>query len=152
MLLMFAIRFFFCNSELIKSEQIINYGQKLCILFVKQYPKLYKTNIVYNIHSLIHLGDDVRNFVILVSISAFPYENMTGMIKKHVRSSHLPLKQLINGVNEGSFSAVFSASHFVTKKGKIGNGSRFINSKVKDSCVILKCGDIGQIIPSVKTF
>ena len=81
MLLMFAIRIF-CNPELIKDEQNINYGQKLCILFVKQYPKLYKTNIVYNVHSLIHLGDDVRKFGVLDSISAFPYETMIGKIKK----------------------------------------------------------------------
>ena len=145
MLLMFAMRIF-CDPKFAQNDQYISYGQKLCVLFVKQYPKLYKTDVFYNIHCLIHLADDVRRFGALDSISAFPYETMLGKIKKTVRSSHLPLKQLINRFNEGSLGAVSNATCFISPKGKIAIGSHFINpEKFKDSCVILQNGDIGHV-------
>lgn len=52
--------------------------------------------VVYNVHSLIHLSEECHNRGTLDSFSAFPFENFLGIIKSHLRSTHLPLQQLAN--------------------------------------------------------
>ena len=90
-----------CSQKFSQQNDLVNYAEKLLILFVKQYKKFYSANIVYNIHSLIHMADDVRKYD---SISAFPFETMNGRIKKQVRTGNLPLQQVVNRVKEGAFS------------------------------------------------
>ena len=123
---MYAMRIF-CDPEMSQNEVNVDYGQKLCVLFVKQYSKIYKANLTYNIHSLIHLADDVKYYGALDSISAFPFETMLGKIKRTVRSSNMPLKQLVNRFKEGSFNTCLINSNSIIPKGRIAIGSHHIN-------------------------
>lgn len=49
---------------------------------------------VYNVHSLLHLGQECREHGTLESFSAFPFENFLKTIKQMLRSGYLPLEQI----------------------------------------------------------
>lgn len=55
--------------------------------------------VSYNVHSLIHICDDVRNFGNLDSFTCFPFENMSRKFKKNY-SKKLPLQQIHNRLHE----------------------------------------------------
>ena len=82
------------------SEQC-NFAEMCLRKFVKRFPKCYgKSSVVYNVHSLLHLCDDARLFGCLNSVSAFPFENMLGKMKKMLRSGNKPLGQLCRRMSE----------------------------------------------------
>ena len=55
--------------------------------FVGHFASIYvDRHAVYNIHSIIHLPVDVENYDSLEKFSAFPFENMLGIIKKSAKS------------------------------------------------------------------
>ena len=61
-----------------------------------------------NIHGLVHLSDDVKIHGNLDLISAFPYENFLGELKKMVQGPCNPLSQVIHRLSErehGIYSA-----------------------------------------------
>lgn len=65
--------------------------------FVKNVPSLYNNNfVVYNIHSLLHLPNEVKKCGRLDNFSAFKFENNLGKIKNLIRSPSNPLAQIIN--------------------------------------------------------
>ena len=100
MLLHIAIRILSCN-EMVKDEDNIEYANQLLILFVEQSPEIYGDSfITYNIHNLIHLADDCRRLGAIETYSCFSFENHLGKLKNLVRSSALPLEQLVNRVTE----------------------------------------------------
>lgn len=69
-----------CNPA--SSSKQIDYAHTLLLKFVQHFGELYgKDNIVNNVHSLIHLTDDVKNHGPLDSFSAFPFENFLGIMK-----------------------------------------------------------------------
>lgn len=78
-----------------------DYANKLLIYFVKTLKRLYgEDNVVYNIHNLIHLCQDVKKYGPLDSFSAFPFENYMQVLKKMLRKAEKPLAQLNNRLNE----------------------------------------------------
>ena len=70
--------------------------------------------LVYNVHSLIHLVDDVRRFGCLDSFSAFKFESLLGQLKKLVRKPNQPLPQIVKRIKEGS-NFTLSKSTFAGK-------------------------------------
>lgn len=50
--------------------------------------------LVYNVHNLIHLADDVKNFGNLTTFDCFPFENFLGKLKSYVRSPARPHQQI----------------------------------------------------------
>lgn len=77
------------------------YANKLLKWFVSQYGKIYgNCNIIYNVHNLIHLADDVKNFGPLENFSCFKYESYLGKLKSRLRVSSKPLHQIINRIIE----------------------------------------------------
>ena len=67
----------------IPSLSDIAYAEELLLLFVKKCDELYgPESLSYNVHSLIHLGDDARKYGCLDNISAFPFENFLQGLKK----------------------------------------------------------------------
>ncbi|XP_031350255.1 uncharacterized protein LOC116178316 isoform X1 [Photinus pyralis] len=50
--------------------------------------------MVYNVHLLSHICDDVEWFGVLDNFSAFPFENYLGQLKSLVRTSTNPLQQI----------------------------------------------------------
>jgi len=57
-------------------------------------------NVSYNVHSLIHLAQDVQSFGHLDGYSAFRFENFMQIMKKLVRKSSFPIQQIRNRLKE----------------------------------------------------
>lgn len=81
-----------------------NCASALITEFVEQFPKLYGTeHMSYNVHSLLHLADDVKSFGHLHSYSAFKFENFMQKMKKMVRKPSLPIQPVMKRVKEIEF-------------------------------------------------
>lgn len=77
------------------------FAQDLLRYFVQEFGKLYgEKQLVYNVHTLIHLADQCLDHGPLDGFSAFPFESFLGKIKKKLRSSHKPLAQLSRRMSE----------------------------------------------------
>lgn len=76
------------NSHLVK--ECSDYAQKLVCTFVEHYGQLYgKENLVYNVHSLLHLSFDAKIFGMLDNISSFPFENYLMKLKKRCEKANI---------------------------------------------------------------
>jgi hypothetical protein len=83
-------------------QHYCDYAQDLLIYFVEECRKLYEQKfVVYNVHSLIHIVDEVRLYGCLDSISSFPFEDFLGQIKRTIRKPQHILQQLSNRMAEG---------------------------------------------------
>lgn len=94
------------------------YSHQLLVKFVKHFAQLYGSErVVYNVHSLIHLPEDVKVHGPLDQFSAFPFENYLGKLKNLVRKrSHL-IQQVVLRLREAS---------------------KFSRRKCQDSSILLK--------------
>ena len=99
------------------STEWFDYAENLLKCFVQDIPKIYgNKQLVYNVHSLIHLTDDAKKFVSLSNISCFSFENYLGQLKRRPRS---PISQIIRRYREKIRTAVlFSADSMFTTKHK----------------------------------
>lgn len=98
-LLLFIAIFCLVSQELCISNA--DYAHSLLCMFVQGAGNLYGNGfIVYNVHSLTHLAEDVKKFGPLDSFSAFPFENFLGQLKRLVRTSKLPLQQVVRRLSE----------------------------------------------------
>ena len=80
------------SSSLI--QYYTDYAGQLLQHFVQIFSYIYgKDQIAYNVHSLIHLADDAKQFGVLDNCSSFKYESYLGRLKKLVRSPHAPCVQ-----------------------------------------------------------
>ena len=66
------------------------------IFFVKKSKEIYGDNFtVYNVHSLLHLNEDVYYFQCsLNEMSCFPFENNLQRLNRFVRSTKSPLTEV----------------------------------------------------------
>jgi len=81
--------------------QYINHARLLLDDFVKNFELMYGRHLIsHNIHGLIHLCDDYNLFGPLDNVSAFPFENYMGSLKKMLRKPDKPLQQIIKRYNE----------------------------------------------------
>jgi len=91
----------FCLVHPRYCTQYCDFARKLLIKFVQHCHHAYGQQfVVYNVHSLVHLPDDVQFFGPLDGISCFPFENFLHSVKRLVRSPYLPLQQVVNRVYE----------------------------------------------------
>lgn len=93
-------------------------AKTLLVSFVKNCKNLYgDTFIVYNVHNLIHLADDVLyHQVPLDMISGFPFENHLQQLLKLRRKHERPLQQIVRRLGEISRNA---KSKIIKKSGAI---------------------------------
>jgi len=54
----------------------------------------------HNVHGLNHISDDYDMYGSLDNVSAFPFENYMGQLKKMLREPHKPLEQIVKRYNE----------------------------------------------------
>ncbi|XP_067229733.1 uncharacterized protein [Chanodichthys erythropterus] len=81
--------------------ELNDFAKTLLVSFVEHFGLLYGEEfLVYNIHGLVHLSDDVKVHGNLDLISAFPFENFLGKLKKLVRGPLNPLTQVIRRLSE----------------------------------------------------
>lgn len=144
-----------------------DYADDLIRYFLEQFGNLYGIEeMVYNFYSLCHLADDVRRFGSLDRVSAFPFENFLGHLKRKVRKPQHILQQIAHVVERQSTQSTQKKSTFHTDKPKLGGKhtsgptvpdnalrlqykrARFQNAAIKckmgDNCVMIN-GQLGLV-------
>lgn len=80
---------------------MIDLANTLLLSFVEHFGQLYAEEfLVYNIHGLVHLSEDVKIHGNLDTISGFPFENFLGKLKKLVRGPCNPLTQVMRRLSD----------------------------------------------------
>ena len=119
----------------VNTDEVL-FAKQLLIWFVQNSEVVYGEIFnVYNVHSLIHLADDVLYFKSsLNELSAFKFENFIPTIKKSVKSSNNPVAQVVMRMLESDGNFDFKASNKSTGYKMKEHG--------KDSCFLTRNGDI----------
>lgn len=98
----------FCGVTICSTKSYIQYtdlADRLFSDYIEGYINIYGIDsITSNVHNLCHVVDDVKRFGPLPEISAYPFENRLGYIKKLLRNGHRPLAQVAKRMNELSNS------------------------------------------------
>ena len=92
------------SETMVKDNSTVSYCKNLLEWFTTEsivfYGPMFSS---YNVHSIIHLADDVINHkVSLNKISAFPFENYLGKIKRKIHSGTYTLAQVVKRLDEHS--------------------------------------------------
>lgn len=88
----------FCSTI---DKEFLRYARELVVNLIKQFKNIFGDKfLVYNVHSLVHLFDDGKQFGKLDDISCFPYENVLRFLKRSIRGTKHPLQQLVKRVME----------------------------------------------------
>ena len=83
-------------------NKYLDYSKDLLVYFVKKSATLFGHSFVtYNIHSLIHLPDDVNHFQVnLDKILCFPFKKYLHRLKRYGKKAYNPLVQITKRVTE----------------------------------------------------
>ena len=82
-------------------ENCIRFAEELVNFFVSEWERIYgKHQLVYNVHSLIHVAQDCIKHGTLLSFSAFAFESFLGELTSLLRGTRKPLAQLIRRLSE----------------------------------------------------
>ena len=80
---------------------LIDYADRLLLNFVENVSSIYgEDQLVYNVHGLLHLVDDVRLYGLLDNVSAFQFENYLGTLNKKVLSPRNLVAPIIRRISE----------------------------------------------------
>jgi len=83
------------------ATRYLGYASECLDFFVRGCSVLYGDSfVVYNVHNLIHLADDVRRFGDLNVVSAFPFENAYQIFNRLLHGLKDPVVQLLNRLAE----------------------------------------------------
>ena len=128
------------NSKI--SDTDISYARDLLCWFVNNAKVIYGESFnVYNVHSLIHIADDVEHFkTSLNSFSAFKFENFMQVLKKYVRGSTNPISQVIKRLSEHR-DLTIKHDKPKSKLNAYGKDSFFFDTKGDLHCIIKVIGD-----------
>lgn len=105
LLLHVAARIVSCE-QLVEKQVYVDFAEKLFAAFVEHcaHPTVFGSGFIsYNIHSLLHLCDDVRRYGVVENFSGFPFENYLGVIKRLIRSGAKVLQQLARRLAEMNY-------------------------------------------------
>lgn len=88
-----------CNNP--KYHDQLDVAQKLFKYFVESFSRIYGHEYMsYNVHSLLHVVEDVRRFGPIENYSAFPFESFLGKMKKKIRNGNKMLEQVVHRTEE----------------------------------------------------
>lgn len=77
----------------------VDYAQELLKYFVQNFELIYGKHFVsHNVHALIHITDDNKNYGPLDNISAFPFENYMKTLKKMLKNMSYHFSRLLNAI------------------------------------------------------
>lgn len=112
------------------------YAKRLMKYFVESARQIYGAHfLVYNVHMMLHVADDALRFGSLDKCSGFPFENYLHKMKRLVRSGKNPLVQLVNRLNE----------HTYTEVEKVASEKLPISHKTPDNAYILNNGSCALV-------
>ena len=81
------------------SESDIDEGEMLLKLYVSDFKKLYGSReLSHNVHQLIHVGLCVRRFGPLHCFSAFPFEDLNGLIARTTHGTNNVDKEIVTNI------------------------------------------------------
>lgn len=135
-----ALRILFSNDI---SDYNINCARSLLLDFVSNFEKHYGVNsLIYNVHSLLHIADDVQNLKAnLNDLSCFPFESYLGKLVNLLRTPNKPLSQVIRRLSENQ-----KMFYIENNKTEIKFNDCFLTSNnFKDSFILTKDNKIGKI-------
>lgn len=137
-----------CSEQFHKKYN--NYATSLLQSFVKEFPKLYGVEQVsYNVHGLVHLSEDSKNFGSLDKFSAFKFENHWGT-SSLLKGRRRPLEQVYNRICERNKLVSSQSQVPIQVLGKIKSSFQFKNFKLAPSrgnnTCELKSGEIIKIL------
>lgn len=170
LLLHCAIRILSC-PKLVRERENVEYARTLLLNFVTSSSRLYGDEfLVYNVHNLIHLADEVLRFGPLDVFSCAPFENHIGMLKNLVQPTNRPLAQLAKRIMERRFNNIRRSAntkqtgmHQPHNNGptiprvngiqfkKLNYNGLLLSIRSCDNCAILSNGDVFEIENFVKT-
>lgn len=130
------------TSDKEKREAHLDYACRLLKHFVANCEDLYGNDfLVYNIHSLLHLGDDVKYFgACLDAISAFSFESFLQTLRRLIRCPSNPISQVLKRVHEfESASCSIGGLPYVERRMKVAANGR-------DSVIMLKSGKFAEVV------
>lgn len=135
-LLLHTAVFILNNAKLI--DKYMDIAHNNLISFVNESAEIYDIFfVVYNVHSLVHICEDVQCYGPLENYSCFMYESYLGRLKRTVRGKNLPLQQVNNRIVEMSKLYNWTPSKSETEKQTIprgvkskGNGDFFFCTKL----------------------
>ncbi|XP_058064990.1 uncharacterized protein LOC131214671 [Anopheles bellator] len=94
----------FCSVTLFSSEYYKKYwstAKSMLEEFVRQYEHVYgRRYITSNVHNLLHVSHEVDRFGPLSSLTAYPFENQLGNLKRLIRHGYNILEQAVNRLSE----------------------------------------------------
>lgn len=98
--------------------EYVSYARELLRKFFELLPSFYGPDSqIMNSHNLIHLADDVEHAnMVLSAVSAFPFENFLGKIKRLIRGRSQPLEQLVRRVSEQKSCPEVTKKNGIRKK------------------------------------
>ena len=106
LLLQCAMRIFL-SPRYCGDRNYMKHGKLLLKSFVSHYRIVYGIeNVVYNVHSLQHLYQDVKRYGSLDKVSAFPFENHLKSYKVMIRNGTNTLQQVVRRIAEETRFAV----------------------------------------------
>ena len=100
-MLLFTSMRLLVSKELASHTESCDYAKGLLLKFVLDAQFLYgKEILVYNVHNLVHLADEVKRLGCLEDFSCFVFENKLGQLKKLIRKPQYPLQQILRRLSE----------------------------------------------------
>lgn len=79
----------------------LDVSKQMLKTFVTHCEEIYGSDyLIYNVHSLIHISEDVKRF----GTSGFPFENFLGKLKSLIKSPKNPLQQIYNRLIEANLN------------------------------------------------
>lgn len=144
-----------CTKQLCEEQN--HYAKSLLHYFVEMHSSLYGLQYMsYNIHNLIHLADDVKNFGCLDEFSSFKYENFMYDIKRKLKTSRKPLQQIYNRLTEESLinrEYIDEKYPYINeKKSAIIDRNFSITTKFPNNVVKLHNGKIMKVLKISESF
>lgn len=123
----------FCGMRLLSSTWSVQNSvtaNRLFEEFVKHYPAIYGfLNVVYNVHGLLHLAEDVQRYGSLDSYSCYKFENFIQILKKPIKKPGQVLQQI--------FRRHYEYEQIPHDNKKPLFGQMFLSSRPKDNfCLI----------------
>lgn len=94
--MLFHTAMYVFSSDAASLHDWLEYGESLIDKFVSDIPELYyEEMLVYNMHSLMHLGEDVRVHGKVDNFSTFEFENFMQTLKRMIRTNKCHLSQVV---------------------------------------------------------
>ena len=124
-----------CRPSIL-SQSTSQFAHECLVNFIRTAKDLYgEQMIVYNVHCLSHLSEDIRHMGYLDSYSCFPFENYMSTLKRFMRSPNNPLAQVVCRLQE---KAVYGEEKLSENRKDSWSGTGgLVTTSFPDNCIRL---------------